>query len=292
MYEELCQFTVSSTSLVKAVDAKAKVSEATSKAARSGIRKEADHSASKSKEKGTDHLKKREEKRPPKVLEPIAVDGDEPALDPKLVAAVGACLNNLTDDLFDMLHTDSSLGLSVFGKRFFREDGRFEKLEGEIGLVGVAAVCGAADTVERLMEEGVSPCTGISPYLSTKSKAVRNRLRTFWAKHPDLYDYAQAGIPSPLTAADLEAQAERERAKRRKDKQKKKDKALERAEAVKPPEQRAREMRAAAAEARMLGNRCGACRKSLSGIAPFERLAFKYCSTACVSNHRKILSQM
>ncbi|KAJ3286955.1 hypothetical protein HK104_008804 [Borealophlyctis nickersoniae] len=55
------------------------------------------------------------------------------------------------------------------------------------------------------------------------------------------------------------------------------------------PERRAlldREKRALAAESRMrtMQNKCAACGKSLSGLTPFEKMTYKYCSIACVQN--------
>jgi Vms1-associating treble clef domain len=137
-----------------------------------------------------------------------------------------------------------------------------------------------------LLDNGVSPCIGASPYLSTKSKAVRNLLRRYWSMHPTKYDYAAAGIPSPMTDDDVAREAE----KRRRERMKKRDKKDQKAEATKPPEVRAREARAAAAELRFLGNRCAQCKKSLEGMVPFERLSYKYCSTDCVSKHRTALA--
>ena len=68
------------------------------------------------------------------------------------------------------------------------------------------------------------------------------------------------------------------------------------------PEELERERRARAAEQRLgsqqaasgvvpTGPRCTFCERSLQGLVPFERLEFKYCSTKCVAEHRKVINR-
>ena len=59
-----------------------------------------------------------------------------------------------------------------------------------------------------------------------------------------------------------------------------------------------RERRARAAEQRMAqlgitpsGPLCTSCQRPLQGLVPFERLEFKYCSTKCVADHRRVLGR-
>jgi len=59
-----------------------------------------------------------------------------------------------------------------------------------------------------------------------------------------------------------------------------------------------RERRARAAEQRLAqlgiapnGPLCASCQRPLQGLVPFERLEFKYCSTKCVADHRKVLGR-
>lgn len=252
---------------------------------------------SKPAEKGTDHLKKREDK-PYQHPKPSVSDmpPEQPLLPPKiderLLHLFSLCLKGDKESLGDAFIEDPDARNSVFEPQYFPSDERFSKVTEALGFVGVAAAMGMPELVDWLMDQGVDPCLGASPYLATKGKATRNALRRYWAQHPEKYDYAKAGFPSPLADTDVEAQAEKERAKRKKEKQKKKDKAQEKIEASKTPEQRARELRAAAAEARLLGNRCAGCRKPLEGLVPFERLSFKYCSIDCLNKHRQLLNSM
>lgn len=243
--------------------------------------------------KGTAHLKKRSESQATTTSDPQntvqEVDEVIPELEEDLVRLLRTCVEGKTADMELLFAEKDERKQAVFHKHYFSEYENLSNMEEALGLVGVAAAAGSVKTMEWLLENGVSPTVGGSPYLNTKSKAVRTSMRVFWANHPDKYDYASAGVPSPLTAEDLEAMAEREREKRRRDREKKKEKARAAVEAAKPPEVRAREMRAAAAEARLLGNKCACCKKDLTGQVPFERLAFKYCSTTCVNNHREAL---
>lgn len=245
-----------------------------------------------SSEKGTDHLKKRDEKPHP---------GPEPAPPPQIDEDVASMLTLVLaderDSLADALGRDAAAASLEFGPHYLPSgDARFAKVEAPLGMVGVAALLPSAELVEWLLDHDVSPCVGFSPYTVTKNKHVRTMLRRYWARHPERYDYAAAGVPSPLTQDEEQAQAEKDREKRRKDRHRKKEREKERAqerfEAAKTPLQRARELRAAAAEARLLGNKCAFCRRDLSGLTPFERLSYKYCSVECVNKHRQQLNAM
>lgn len=286
VYELLTTAVISPTSLVKTTEAEVTVTQVKPKAATTTAN--LPDTASKPKEKGTDHLKKRDDKpkQEPKVTEPEPEEA-EPPLDENLARLVSFCINGDRSALTDALKEFPSLHTTVFGKEYFREDKRFENCDVALGFVSMAAAISDPELVEWLLDHGFDPAAGSSPYLATKNKAVRTLLRRYWAQNPDKFDYVKAGIPAPLTDADLEAQAERDRAKRKKEKLKKKEKTQAKIEAAKSPEQRARELRAAAAEARLLGNRCASCKKSLQGLVPFERLAYKYCSIDCVDNHRQ-----
>lgn len=291
VYEELSSVRVSSVSLAASAEA-LKLAEKAKRVVPPKPPKVTDPAVEKKpKEKGTDHLKKRDEKEM-KVLK-TSEETDEkveiPIVDPELADLFKLCSDGAKPELSELLSANESLKSTVFEKHYFPADQRFENIESGLGLVGVAAVCGHAEVVELLLDLGVLPTIGASPYVSARAKAVRLMFRTYWGRHPSKFDYAAAGIPSLLTEAEVEEMAERERAKRRKDREKKKDKAREKA---KTPEQRARELRAAAAEARFFGNKCASCQKSLAGITAFSRLAYKYCSTECVNKHKQILNSM
>ncbi len=240
-------------------------------------------------EKGTSHLKKRE----PKKVEQTEVE------EPESVVQLKSDYVNLIRDVADNKLAEVQLRLSMnpelrtveFGPEYFQDHDKLQNLAQGYGVVGLAAACGALDVLEWLMLEKVPLQVGGSPYMVTKAKRVRTFLRTFWGKHPDLHDYAAAGIPGPLTDANLAATAEKEKEKRRREKEKKKEKAFLAAEAAKSPAVRARELRAAAAEARLLGNRCAVCKKSLEGVVPFERLSYKYCSLDHCQKHREVLAK-
>lgn len=291
VYEELSSVRISSTSLARSLEVQRALEKAKASSVPKVPKQPPPQVVKGPKEKGTDHLKKREEpeKKPSKVSEEASETQDAPVIDPKVARLFNLCREGSRQGLLDALGSNEALKSLIFDPHYFISDPKFERIEGGLGLVGVCAVSGHSDLVEALLDHGVSPTLGASPYVSTKVKAVRLLLRTYWGRHASKYDYAAAGIPSPLTEAEAEEMAERERAKRRKDREKKKDKAREKA---KTPEQRARELRAAAAEARFLGNKCAACKKSLEGVTPFSRLAYKYCSTECVNKHKQVLNNM
>lgn len=203
--------------------------------------------------KGTDHLKKREEKPKRIVQQDKQVTlPEQPKIDEELNSLLQICIAGEIEQLDLILTENEKLKEALFEKHYFGEDTRFAKLEAPIGLVGVACICGHLNLVTWFLDHDVSPSIGTSPYVATKAKSMRVLLRKYWGQHPSKYDYEAAGIPSPLTEKEIEEMAEKERARRRKDREKKKEKAREKAEAAKAPEQKARELRAAAAEARML----------------------------------------
>jgi hypothetical protein len=262
------------------------------------------HISTQPKERGTAHLKKRPDKpeqndnefplAPDDNIEQLSEDAkqdDLPPIDDARMTLVRACVNGDLDYMKRVLDDGEGVLPSIektctFHKGYFDD---FEQLVGTaetLGLVGIASVTASMPSLTWLLDNGVSPCIGASPYLSTKSKAARNLLRRYWSMHPLMYDYAAAGIPSPMTDEDVAREAE----KKRRERMKKRDKKDQKAEATKTPEVRAREARAVAAELRILGNRCAQCKKSLEGMVPFERLSFKYCSTDCVSKHRTALA--
>lgn len=295
VYEELSSVVISSVSLVETAAVQAKAQEVKAKA--NVIPVKSVH-VQKSSVKGTDHLKKRDdnrEKEQQKAAEQVTVEeieAPEPIeLKAELVELLDDCIRGDKLKLSKVLEERPDVAKVKWGKEYL-SDARFQRVDTEIGLVGVAAACGNSEMVEWLLDADVSPNIGTAPYLITKNKGVRICMRMYWGKHADKFDYKAAGVPGPLSAEELDAMNEREREKRRKEREKKKEKAKEKVEEAKPPAQRAREMRAAAAEARMLGNRCAGCRVSLDGILAFERLTFKYCSTKCVSKHRAELNRM
>lgn len=209
------------------------------------------------------------------------------------LALFQACVTDDVEKLEELISSNSTMPMTnwsvcVFDVRFFRALERKPQTEDALGLIGVAAVVGNVTMMEWLLDHGVSPCTGASPYIATKSKATRTALRKYWGKNPDKYDYVRAGIPSPITDEEAGRIAEKKRMERAK----KRNKKLEKSDTSESSEAVEREKRAAAAERRLRENSCEFCQKSLRGLVPFERLAFKYCSTDCVHQHRKALTAL
>jgi hypothetical protein len=208
-------------------------------------------------------------------------------LDDELVALLKACVVGDIPALEASVVGDRKA--VTFHKGYYAAvEGLAVQTDEDVGLIGAACAAGCIPAINWLLDNGVSPCVGASPYLSSKSKAARIALRSYWGKHPGAYDYARAGIPSALSDEDGVRAAE----KKRRERKKKRDKKDAKEDDAKPPEVRAREARAAAAERRLAGpNGCASCRESLAGKVPFERLQFKYCSTDCVAKHRSTLAE-
>jgi len=188
-------------------------------------------------------------------------------------------------------------------------NGRF----GESGdtLLHVASRSSRTEIVLRLLECGADPAVkdnkGRPPFTNAGSKETRNVFRRFMASYPERYDYVKAQIPSALTP-EMENEKEKRNAERKKAQKKaqkqrlKEQKALERKKEEEEKEKKAlqalseREKRALAAEKRFAQQQaakqtgitscCAWCSSSLAGQVPFERLTYKYCSTACVKAHR------
>eukprot|EP00177_Eucheuma_denticulatum_P006999 GFKZ01012731.1.p1 GENE.GFKZ01012731.1~~GFKZ01012731.1.p1 ORF type:complete len:290 (-),score=58.49 GFKZ01012731.1:404-1273(-) len=255
VYEELCSVRVSTVSLAAQVKT-SDVPQPEKQQSAEEAPKQVVQKAKKQEEKGTDHLKKREGKeKPPKPPSEPSNTAEVEEIDEELSQLLDSCLCNDTEGLSAKFENSNELRQALFKPHYFKRDPRFSKIEESLGLVGVACVCSNADLVTFLMDHGVPPTIGMSPYLCNKSKSMRTHLRKYWGLHPDKYDYKAAGIPSSLSQQEIADMAERERERRRKEREKKKEKAREKAEAAKSPEEKARELRAAAAEARMRLNR-------------------------------------
>ncbi|GLI65482.1 hypothetical protein VaNZ11_009020 [Volvox africanus] len=76
------------------------------------------------------------------------------------------------------------------------------------GPLHKASKAGDSQRVQQLLNAGHNPSAhdakGRTPYALAGDKATRDAFRRFMAQHPDKWDYAAAGIPSPLTE-DMEA---------------------------------------------------------------------------------------
>lgn len=249
--------------------------------------------------KGTAHLKKRvgKEKHQTRGEDDAGANDDAspPAkeeLKDEYVALLETIYSNNVAELQSKAANSPELLMAEFSNAYFEDHPEVYARSETMGVVGVAAALDAMESLEWLLQNGAPLNVGRPVYLVTKSKKVRTFLRRFWYQHPDLHDYAAAEIPGPLSDADMEAQSAKDREKRKRDRERKKEKQREAEEAAKPPELRARELRASAAEARLLPNRCAWCKKSLDEITPFQRLLYKYCSMKCLHEHRNALANM
>nr|CAG8484014.1 4774_t:CDS:2 [Entrophospora candida] len=163
---------------------------------------------------------------------------------------------------------------------------------------------GHYDIVEYLLKQGANPTQtskikNMTAYEIAKDKETRNVFRRFMADEPDKYDWKLARVPSPLTK-------EMEGEQRYKVGTKATTTESSSSEVYLiglTPEERLnieREKRARAAEERLLklsnrgvttninnNNICKMCRKSLSGLIPFDKFNLKFCSTQCVRDFNK-----
>lgn len=290
VYEQLSTVVLSPVSLIAApveIEKSVQGTPSKSKAANATVGNVSSKTKSKAPvEKGTAHLKKREPKEQKANEEE---EKEEVVLDETFVKLIASINEDKLEEVKVLLEDNAELISVEFEVGYFKTVENMKKVKQGCGVIAVAAACAAFNVLEWLLLNEAPIMVGTSPYLVTKAKRVRTFLRRFWAQHPTLHDYASAEIPGPLSEAEVAAAAEKEREKKKKEREKKKEKEFLKKEAAKPPEVRAREMRAAAAEARFLGNRCAVCKKSLNGITPFERLAYKYCSMDCCQKHRQVL---
>lgn len=182
--------------------------------------------------------------------------------------------------------------------------------DGGSTLLHVATKEGHKEIVKMLMEHGANPTVrdkrGLTPYMLSNDREMRDIYRRFMADNPDKFDYKSAQIPSPLTeemiAERLEKKKEKQKLKREKYKEKKaaeREKRLDEEERKRFLSLSDREKRAVAAERRYLGHlsetgrsgvvlsRCFQCGIDISGKTPFEYDDNRFCSTDCVKTHRK-----
>ncbi|XP_074623468.1 tRNA endonuclease ANKZF1-like [Acropora palmata] len=194
-----------------------------------------------------------------------------------------------------------------------------ELINGRYGGLGETLLHGASrfsqtEILLMLLNHGADPAVkndrGKPPFAVAGNKETRNEFRRFMALYPDRYDYTKAQIPSALTpemelerrgrnaekkkAQKAKAQKQRAYEEEQKIAQQKKEEEAKGKKAVAALSER--EKRALAAEKRFAQqlatkqtgttSSCQWCCASLDLLVPFERLSFKYCSTACVKAHR------
>ncbi|CAH1761704.1 3405_t:CDS:2 [Entrophospora sp. SA101] len=149
------------------------------------------------------------------------------------------------------------------------------------------------DFVEYLLKQGANPTQtskikNMTAYEIAKDKETRNVFRRFMADEPDKYDWKLARVPSYKVGTKATTTE---------------SSSSEVYLIGLTPEERLnieREKRARAAEERLLklsnrgvttninnNNICKMCRKSLSGLIPFDKFNLKFCSTQCVRDFNK-----
>ncbi|KAJ4956423.1 hypothetical protein NE237_013206 [Protea cynaroides] len=127
-------------------------------------------------------------------------------------------------------------------------DGLHASTENEIIITSTAlheaAMCGNAEQILELLEQGLDPCIkdsrGRTPYMLATEKEVRNTFRRFMALNMDKWDWQAAKVPSPLTKEMEESQVAKQAEKDAKRKAKSKElKKLRKAKEKKAQEEAA-----------------------------------------------------
>ena len=172
----------------------------------------------------------------------------------------------------------------------------FGERDGEgLTMLHQAAQRGMALVVALLLERGADPTTldwrGRPAAFVARGEKATMELRLFAGRHPELWDWAKAGVREPVTEGALEAKKEREkeknRAKKARQKAKKKEQSAAAAEAG---------AKLAVEEKRVAEEKAQCCRALWGTPAhkqathfPFSRLDFFYCSAKCVNDHKRVL---
>ncbi|GMS87314.1 hypothetical protein PENTCL1PPCAC_9489, partial [Pristionchus entomophagus] len=183
-------------------------------------------------------------------------------------------------------------------------------------LLHIAAASGAEHSVKYMLDLGANPAMrnaeGKAPYNCSEGKIVKGVFSAWRAEWEEAeeeekeegqkgkrrqIDWVKAQIPLPAekSAEQLAREAEKKKAKRDRQKVKAMVKKQEQRHPSPPQAKKAaylalsdREKRALAIEARLAKScvsRCFMCAGTISGT-PFEYCANRFCSTACVANHR------
>ena len=181
----------------------------------------------------------------------------------------------------------------------------------------LAAKQGHNHVVLALLEHGADPTQKDrqkkTPYMMAQTKETRNVFRRFQAANLDAFDWAAAQVPTTdlLTPEEEARLANKKKEKRKAQKQAKKAKDHEerKVQQEKQKEQAEkdhflrlsdREKRALAAERRLMAQenanvvsqRCFLCAKDITGKVPFEYNDNRFCSPACVRQHRKTVNSI
>ncbi|CAG8467554.1 1608_t:CDS:2 [Acaulospora morrowiae] len=143
-------------------------------------------------------------------------------------------------------------------------------------LLHLSSFTGHGDIVEYLLTQNADPTIlsskNMTPYDLAKDKETRNVFRRHMANNPNQWDWSSAH----QNQQDSETNSESVTAK---------------LAAKSNPSSKSEKLLGGATDsllARLGMNTCAMCKKSLSGLVPFEKMNLKFCSTTCVKNHREL----
>ena len=158
------------------------------------------------------------------------------------------------------------------------------------------AAAQSATLVKKLFEAGADPTKvdvrGRVPYYFATDRKIRDAFREARADlGEEAFDWTAAAVPEALDAAARASKKAKDADKKKKQRERQKVQKQKQAE-DKAKEDEAKKLKAARnanKKPQRIAGTCDACEKPILG-PPFSRLDFKYCSTACVANHRRILA--
>lgn len=202
---------------------------------------------------------------------PAQVQEPEPVI-PEIIQVV---TSGNTTELSELLKRESGVDVNEVDSKFMT-------------ALHHAAGADAVATVALLLENGANPSLldlhTRPPYFLCSAKETRNAFRRFMAENPDAWDYTASQIPNGLTTEMEQKKKEKEAEKRRRARERKKQQKKEAEE-----EQRLEQEREAERERQILaGMSCDSYGK-YAGKSPLMRLEYKYCSSDCVTEHRRKL---
>lgn len=152
-----------------------------------------------------------------------------------------------------------------------------------------AAAAGAVELVVGMLDGGADPTRldgkGRVPFWLAPNQRTRDAFRRWRGSNEDAWDWVAARVPDGITdeSEQRKKDKEKEKKKKQKDKQKAaKAKQKEEEEAARLKEEEERKALEAAQA------KCDSCGKPLLS-KPFARLDYLYCSTECVTAHRRDL---
>uniref|UniRef100_A0A0G4IDU0 VLRF1 domain-containing protein n=1 Tax=Chromera velia CCMP2878 TaxID=1169474 RepID=A0A0G4IDU0_9ALVE len=152
-----------------------------------------------------------------------------------------------------------------------------------------AAQLGLSDETRELLRAGASVVSkdhrGRLPFfLAEQAKAREAFRRARGELGEEAQDWEGGRVPEAITEDSEAKRRDKEREKRKRAKERQKEKKEQAKVEAEEKKKREEEERIRAENAK----KCDACGKPILG-KPFYRLEFKYCTTDCVHNHRRVL---